>query len=343
MANQGLIRSTVSFRSKLSASTQNRICRILLGAIVLASLPSLGQQPPAAPPSPDSQSQQQALAQTGSQAVVIPAGTKIPLVLTQLVDTKSMHPGDQINTQITAPVTVGNQVAIPPGAYLQGKIEKMKRNGTRAEIELQSASLAFPNGYVAEAPGPMMIEGEEWTALRESSKGAAIGAIVAPSAGAAIGLLIGHSIGSSHTETVNGLPSNASTVRDTGIGAFVGLAAGGAVSLALLLRGHQFLVDAGSPMEVVLPKPLTLDANQLARAENQMQAQPVVMVRPLTARMPPVMAPSTTDTGTCYTPGTPGTPPTIIPGTPPIGDSPGTPSTVIPGTPPTPGTPYPCP
>jgi len=49
------------------------------------------------------------------------------------------------------------------------------------------------------------------------------------------------------------------------------------------------------------------------------------------------------DRGICYTPGMPGTPPTVIPGTPPIGDSPGTPATVIPGTPAIPGTPYPCP
>ena len=52
---------------------------------------------------------------------------------------------------------------------------------------------------------------------------------------------------------------------------------------------------------------------------------------------------STGNNGTCYTPGAPGTPPTVIPGTPSIGDSPGTPNVMIAGTPAIPGTPYPCP
>jgi hypothetical protein len=342
MPKQGLIRSAASFHNKLPLSVQNSTSRVLMAAMMILSLTCVGQQTPASPPSPDSQPPQQALVQHEPAAIVVPAGTKIPLVLTQTIESKTMRPGDQINTQITAPITVGSQVAIPAGAFLQGKIEKMKRIGTRAEIELQSASLAFPNGYVAAAPGPLLIEGEEWTALRESGKGAAIGAIVAPMAGGAIGVLIGHSLGSPHTALANGLPGNASTVRDTAIGGFVGLAAGSAVSLALLLRGHQFLVDVGSPMEIVLPRPLTLDTNQLARSANQMPAPPVVLVKPLTSRVP-MMTPSTTSTGSCYTPGTPGTPPTIIPGTPPMGNSPGTPPTVIPGTPPTPGTSYPCP
>jgi len=61
------------------------------------------------------------------------------------------------------------------------------------------------------------------------------------------------------------------------------------------------------------------------------------------AQRPVFTSPPNTDPGTCWTPGTPGTPDIDIPGTPAIGNSPGTPSTHIPGIPATPPTPHPCP
>jgi len=339
MAKQELVRSTTSFTFPLS--NHPILNRALVLTVMLSfTLTCTGQQTAAAPQNPDAQNPQQALVQHSPATLVVPAGTTIPLVLTHPMESRSTHRGDQINAEITAPIMVDHQVAIPPGAFLQGKVEQLKRDGTRAEIKLQSASLAFPNGYVAETAGPLMIESEEWTAIREPGRGATIGAIAAPSIGLLAGSLIGHAAG--HSPTVNGVPTTDSNVKDTAIGAFVGLAAGGAIALALLLHSRQFLVDSGSPMQMVLQQPLTLDTNQMAAVTHPMQGQPVVLVQPTVPRAP-VMMPGAANTGTCYTPGTPGTPSTVIPGTPPIGDSPGTPPSVIPGTPPTPGTPYPCP
>jgi hypothetical protein len=93
-------------------------------------------------------------------------------------------------------------------------------------------------------------------------------------------------------------------------------------------------------MEMVLQQPMSLDkarVNDAIRDAQERKAISIQAVAPLPRPSPP--APNT---GTCYTPDTPGTPPTVIPGTPSIGDMPGTPDIVIPGTPSIPGTPYPC-
>jgi hypothetical protein len=120
----------------------------------------------------------------------------------------------------------------------------------------------------------------------------------------------------------------------------IGGIAGGVTSLALLARNHQFYIQEGSPMTMNLPQALQLTAAQIRDANQKAAVEPAPV--PVNRSRPPVV-PTTTNAGTCYNPGTPGTPEVVIPGTPAVGGSPGTPATVIPGTPPTPPTPYPCP
>lgn len=273
----------------------------------------------------------------GQENVTVPAGTRLALVLAYPVDSKSMHRGDQIDTQITAPVAVGNQVLIPAGTFVQGKLEKLSRKGDRGEFALQSLSLIFPDGYVADVIGPMNIESDEGTAWRYPSGRTTAEAIAAPLAGAGIGAVVGNAAHTTQSAKLGSTTLTSSSPKGVALGSVVGLAAGGAVALVLLTRSHNFYVEAGSPMELTLPEPVTLAANRVADAVRQAQSQPITPI----AKHPMPQFP--TDHGICYTPDTPGTPPTIIPGTPAVGGSPGTPEIVIPGTPPTPGTPYPCP
>jgi hypothetical protein len=265
-------------------------------------------------------------------------------VLTSPVASKTVHRGDTIYAQTIAPVTVDAAVAIPAGSFVQGVVEKLKRNGNRAEIHLQSVSVILPGGYVAQVAGPLQVESDEGTAWRVATKGGVVGAIAAPAVGAAGGALIGHSFNSSSGTTVNGLTINPSRLQSTAIGSMAGLGAGAAVGLVLLTRTRQFYVDAGSPMQMTLPQALTLEQDKIGDMTGPGQSQP--LVTPVVRRpVGPVFNPSvpgSSTSHTCYTPETPGTPPTVIPGTPAIGDSPGTPDIVIPGTPAIPGSPYPC-
>jgi hypothetical protein len=289
---------------------------------------------------PDSPTSSQASAETQPSVVIIPSGTRFALVLTNSISSKTTHRGDEIYAQTTAPVAVGDQVLIPAGTFVQGKVDRLVRNGNHAEMLMRSASVIFPGGYVAKIAGPLSVESGEETAWRDPSDGAKAGAILAPMAGGGLGALIGSQIHTTQSSTLGGTTLTSSTPKGLAIGSMVGLGIGGAISLAILLHSRGFFVDVGSPMEMTLPQPLTLSGNQVADAARWAREHPVAVPMPAPRPLP---YPPSLDHGMCFTPGTPGTPPTFIPGTPPVGNSPGTPGTVIPGTPPTPGTPYPCP
>lgn len=304
---------------------------------------SPSQTAPAAPPS-----------------ATVPAGTRLQLVLTHPVDSNSTPRGDQVFAETTAPVIVGDRVVIPGGTYVQGKVEKLRRRGTEAEMAMQSVSLVFPNGYIANAGGPVNIQSEQWTAWSNPQGHAKAAIILAPILGLGLGAGIGAATDHSHTvtlgggsmptspccglpgptEPVPGLTVTENTHKGLVIGSMIGGIVGGVTSLTLLERNHQFYIEEGSPMTMHLPEALELSEAQI-QAANQKAAEHPAPV-PVTRSRPPVV-PASTGNGICYTPGTPGTPEVVIPGTPGIGGSPGTPPTVIPGTPPTPPTPYSCP
>lgn len=310
---------------------------IALSIAVMAIPVLLAQQPPAMAPQGGSAQPASPGPAREEAAFTVPAGTRLALVLTHPVDSRNTRRGDEIYAQITAPVAVGSQAVIPAGTFVQGQVQKLTRKGNRGEFLMQSLSLVFPNGYVAPVEGPMNIESDEGTAWQDPSNGTRAGAFIAPAAGLGLGALIGAAAHTTQHSTLGGMTLTSGTPTGLAIGSVVGLAAGGAVALVLLARNRHFYVDVGSPMEMILPRALILPASQLAKAG---QAQsPAPLVTPPAPR--PIFVPR--DNGICNTPGTPGSPPVVIPGTPPIGNSPGTPDIVIPGTPSTPGTSYPCP
>jgi hypothetical protein len=302
----------------------------LLTALLLTTA-CLAQDQPQSPTNPP--------ANNGPHAApteTIPAGTRFALVLTDPVSTRTMHTGDAIHAQITAPVAVGDQVIIPAGTFVQGKLERLRRDGTRGEMLLQSASVIFPDGYVANVGGPISMESTEYTAWLNPGSGTKIGAILAPMAGVGIGAAIGSAVHTTQSTTLGGQTLTSSSPKGVAIGSGVGLGIGALVSILLLTHSHQFFVDVGSPMEMTLRQPLTLADLEVDRAVRDAEDNPVAA--PMAAPRPvPVY-----DHGTCFTPGTPGTPATVIPGPPGPNGIPGPPTT-IPGTPGTPPTPYPCP
>jgi hypothetical protein len=123
----------------------------------------------------------------------------------------------------------------------------------------------------------------------------------------------------------------------------VGLAVGGVASLVLLFGTHNFYLDTGSPVSMVLHQPIILPEDEVADAirDAEEHLAPEEPIAQPSLPTPPPTSPA--DPGICYTPGTPGTPDVDIPGTPAVGDSPGTPPVHIRSIPPTPPTPHPCP
>lgn len=324
----------------------------VLVAILFSALACVAQDEPP-------QNSQPSQAPAENQTLTIPSGSRIALVLTQPVETRHLRRGDDIYAQVTSPVVAGNQVAIPAGTFVQGTLDKIERVNGRGEVHLQSMSITFPDGYVAKISGPTTLESDEGYAIKDPGQGRMGAAFAVAAGGAGLGALIGHSVGSSSQTLTTTLPpgctgpppeclSSSMTVpgntgMHTAIGAGVGGAIGMVASLALLLSSHHFFLEAGTPAEITLQQPVSLEQGEVSKAVQQSAQQPVAIAPVAPRPMPPPPPPDTpTDHGTCWTPGSPGTPPTVIPGTPGPDGIPG-PPTIIPGTPPTPGTPYPCP
>jgi hypothetical protein len=204
--------------------------------------------------------------QTGShEKVIVPAGTRVGVVLQNGISTRSAKAGDSVYLQTSFPITVSNRIVIPVGSYLRGELIESKRPGRvkgRGEFRMRLNTLILPTGYTVDlnaAPRSADSGGKETmdeegkvtgggnkgqkagTVAETTATGAGIGAIAAGGKGAGIG---------------------------AGIGGLAGLAA------VLLTRGPEAELPRGSTMDVVLEHDLTLDGSQI-QFTNLGQFQPV--------------------------------------------------------------------
>lgn len=191
-------------------------------------------------------------APTPENALTLPAGTKVPLVLKHAISTKSARENDPVYAETNFPVVLDGKIAVPVGTYVQGVITRVQRAGRvkgRAEILVHFTSLIFPNGYTVMLPGAVegapgldtaKVKDPEGTMQGEGGKGKDTGTVVSS---AGTGAVIG------------GLASR------SGKGAAIGGVAGAGVGLAtvLLTRGPDVRIESGSTIEMVLERPVTLD------------------------------------------------------------------------------------
>lgn len=238
-----------------------RFASFSVAATVLVVTVVCAQEPASSPQqtSPLSSAATQPPAVAATTSITIPAGTQIEMVLTQDLDSRARHRGDQIHAQITNPVTAGEQAVIPPGSFVQGKIEKLSATRSRANIVLRSVSVILPDGEVLPVPGPVEVQSGEYTAWSNPSDNKRIAAILAPMIGGGVGTLIGSRFQT--TDTVGSGPLAVSmthtSIKALAIGSFAGLGAG-FVAMAALLHTHQFYMAAGSPVEMELPSPIVV-------------------------------------------------------------------------------------
>ncbi len=277
------------------------------------------------------------------------------MVLTQPVQSRYVHRGDDVFAQVLSPVDAGNQVVIPAGTFVQGSVDKLGRSGTQGELRLESLSITFPDGYVAPIAGPITLHSDQGYALKDPGKGRFVGAFMLPAAGAGIGALIGHSVGSSQSTLTTTLPpgctgpppyclTSSMTVpgsagKDTAIGAGVGAAIGMVASMALLFSSHHFYLVAGAPIQMTLQQAVTLRQDEVAKAVRESEQHPVsvqpVAPLPLYPPYPPPYSPTYPNMpyqnmDQSMPPPAPAAPPTVIPGPPGPGGIPGAPI-IIPG------------
>lgn len=223
--------------------------RALLGVVLISTL-ALAQADSAASRSKD------------ADTLTIPAGSQIPLALKQPISTKTAREGDPIYATTTFPFVVNNRVLVPAGTYVQGRISSVKRGGRvhgRAEVLMHFTSLIYPDGYTILLPGSVEnvpgqgthgVKDKEGTIQQDSQTGQKVGTAATTAAtGAAIGGLSGHGW------------------TGAGIGAGIGGAAGAAIGM--LTRGHDVTLDAGTAINMVIERPIPVDAARISGVNSQ--------------------------------------------------------------------------
>lgn len=194
-----------------------------------------------------------------SDPIVLPAGTKLALVLTSAVTSRSAKPGDPVYFETIFPVIQANKVIVPAGSFVQAQVAEAKRPGRvkgRAELLVRMNQLILPNGYAASlsgVPSGAGTGGNETVEKEGVLKGDTdrlndAGTIVRTTAlGAGIGSAAGLAAGN--------------VARGAGIGLGAGAAAG--ILAVLLSRGPEIDLARGTTVDIQLERPLYLDRTQI--------------------------------------------------------------------------------
>jgi len=223
-----------------------------------------GPQVEAPPPVPPAQ-QPTAMRRSLPEKIIVPAGTRVAVVLENGISTRSAKAGDSVYFHTNFPITQNNRIIVPVGSYLRGELIESKRPGRikgRGEFRMHLNTLIFPNGYTVDlkaAPRSADSGGKETmdsegkvtgpggkgkdvaTVAETTVTGAGIGAIAAGAKGAGIG---------------------------AGIGGLAGLAA------VLLTRGPEAELPRGSTLDILLEREIVLDGSQI-QFTNLGQALPI--------------------------------------------------------------------
>jgi hypothetical protein len=196
-------------------------------------------------------------------AAVIPAGTKIPLLLKQAISTKNAREGDAVYAETAFPFVMNDRILVPAGTYIQGKImhtEHAGRSVKRAEILIHFTSMIYPSGYTVMLPasventpgadsnsvkdkeGTIQADKDTGKRIEDAAKGAAVGGTVGSIAGVAAGGLNG-----------------------ARYGGLAGIAGG--VAWALLKHGPDVKLEVGTSIEMEIQRSIPVDASRIQVAK----------------------------------------------------------------------------
>ena len=281
--------------------------RQIVAAVLLTALAGMMQELAAQAQQSEFQNPPQDASTNQKSTITVPAGTTVALSLTRPLWAKTTNVGNVVYSVTAFPVAVGNDMAIPPGTYVEGRIDALTRPhwlSQHAEFQLHFTKLVFANGYTVELPD--VIENM-------------------PSAG---------------NRAVSGNGTASQPAARAGANSPADIEAAVARVYVEVTSNNDILLDNGAPIEMLLQAPLLLDADTVAGAVRGAKPLQLGATKSSTRCMP---TPGTTGTPDTVIPGSPGTPPTVIPGAPGFPDTvipgtPATPDTVIPGTPGFPGT-----
>ena len=203
-------------------------------------------QPPPPPPPP---------AAPALRTVTIPAGTTLPVRVTQTLDSATTQQGDRFSGVIASDVVVDGLVAIPAGSAVSGQVDAVQEAAHFKGASLLTVSLASVSkrgDRMSIATDPYTVEGKSRgknTALKTGG-------------GAAVGAILGGIFGG-------------------GKGAAIGAAAGGGVGAGsnAVTRGQQVQIASETVVRFRLTSPVTTKARADASRESGDNGDPSLMKR----------------------------------------------------------------
>jgi hypothetical protein len=253
---------------------------LCLSVFLIGSPVAFSQKRPQADPSGSSSPGQ----------LVVPQGTRLPLVLRSGVNTRTAKPGDSVYFETIYPIAVNNRMAIPMGSFVRGEIIEAKRPGRlkgRGEFRIAIEQMTFPSGYTIELaarPSSLDRNGQEGVDPEGKIKGDS-------SAARDVAAVLVSGLGGAYVGSIAGAASTGAA----GHGALLGGGIGGFAALVVVLmtRGVEAELPRGTGMDVVLDRALVVDSAQIPESAgtDPLRALPVLPPEPEHRRFPVRRAP----------------------------------------------------
>ena len=135
-----------------------------------------------------------------SSDVTIPAGTTISVRTIDAIDSMRNRVGDRFEASLEEPLIVDDNVIVPKGADVYGRLEESKKTGTftgRSELRLALTGIVVDGKIVQIVTGDYELTGKSKGAstAKRTIGGAAIGSIIGAIAGGGQGAAIGAGAG----------------------------------------------------------------------------------------------------------------------------------------------------
>ena len=175
-----------------------------------------------------------ASATSGSSSISVPQGTAIAMSLQSTISTKTAQVGDRFQAEVTAPVHVNGQLAIPQGSQVSGHVILAKQPGKasgRGELQLAYDQIGFDGRSYN-----LNTQSQVYTSKSGTKKDVAL-----IGGGAVAGGVVGGILGGK---------------GDIGKGAVIGGAAGTGASL--LTRGPQLVLEQGTVLQTHLDESMSV-------------------------------------------------------------------------------------
>lgn len=239
------------------------LCLLILGLVCPALAQTPGGPIPSAPAPSAAPVPADSPVAVANSEIVVPADTRIPMILITTINSKSAYVGQSIYCESVYPIAVANHIIVPKGTSIRGAITLVVRPGRvkgRGELGLRFDEMVLPNGTTRQLRASLSGFGsasndkfkpKEGQIEGEGSKGKDAGKIVGSGVtGAELGSLIGW--GEGHP----------------GAGAGIGAAAGAAGGLAWVLasRGKDIVLPHGTSLELELQQPVHFDREEVGPA-----------------------------------------------------------------------------